>query len=85
MKHFDYIIAGGGCSGRSLAVRMLPYLKASNKQLLLVDKSPKNGNDKTWCFWEEHVDVFEPVVYKKMESFIFLQLFYPSGIKYLSL
>ncbi|MBB6271802.1 lycopene beta-cyclase [Pedobacter cryoconitis] len=71
MKHFDYIIAGGGCSGRSLAVRMLPYLKASNKQLLLVDKLPKKGNDKTWCFWEEHADVFEPVVYKKWNRLLF--------------
>ncbi|MBB6499024.1 lycopene cyclase family protein [Pedobacter cryoconitis] len=75
MKHFDYIIAGSGCSGRSLAIRMLPYLKASNKQLLLVDKSPKKGNDKTWCFWEKHMDVFEPVVYKKWNRLSFSSYF----------
>jgi len=71
MKHFDYIIAGGGCSGRSLAVRMLPYLSASGKNVLLVDKELKKGNDKTWCFWEEKPDIFEPVVYRKWERLSF--------------
>lgn len=76
MKHFDYIIAGGGCSGRSLAVRMLPYLKTSNKQLLLVDKAPKKNNDKTWCFWEAHPDVFEPAVYRKWNRLSFASSFF---------
>jgi lycopene beta-cyclase len=71
MKHFDYIIAGGGCSGRSLALRMLPYLKTSNKQVLLVDKVSKKENDRTWCFWEKDPDVFEPVVYRKWRHLSF--------------
>jgi len=71
MKHFDYIIAGGGCSGRSLALRMLPYLKTSNKQVLLVDKVSKKENDRTWCFWEKEQDVFEPVVFKKWNHLSF--------------
>jgi hypothetical protein len=71
MRHFDYIIAGGGCSGRSLAVRMLPYLKHSNKQVLLVDNSPKKDNDKTWCFWEENPDIFESVVCKSWSRMSF--------------
>lgn len=71
MKHFDYIIAGAGCSGRSLAVRLLPYLKATNKRALLVDNADKKGNDKTWCFWEKHPDVFEAVVYKRWNRLSF--------------
>lgn len=71
MKHFDYIIAGGGCSGRSLAVRMLPYLKAANKRVLLVDKVSKKDNDRTWCFWEKHADVFEPAVHRKWSHLTF--------------
>lgn len=71
MKHFDYIIAGGGCSGRSLALRMLPYLKTSNKQVLLVDKLSKKENDRTWCFWEKEQDVFEPVVFRKWNHLSF--------------
>lgn len=71
MEHFDYIIAGGGCAGRSLAVRILPYLQASNKRVLLVDHAEKKTNDRTWCFWEEHADVFEPAVYRKWNRLSF--------------
>lgn len=71
MKHFDYIIAGGGCSGRSLALRMLPYLKIANKRVLLVDKVSKKENDRTWCFWEKEQDVFEPVVFRKWNHLSF--------------
>lgn len=71
MKHFDYIIAGAGCSGRSLAVRMLPYLQSTNKRVLLVDQAGKKGNDKTWCFWEEHSDIFEPIIYKSWNRLSF--------------
>ncbi|KIO78689.1 hypothetical protein TH53_02005 [Pedobacter lusitanus] len=71
MKHFDYIIAGGGCAGRSLAVRMLPYLKATNKHILIVDRINKKDNDKTWCFWEKHDDIFESAVYRKWNQLYF--------------
>jgi lycopene beta-cyclase len=75
MEHFDYIIAGAGCSGRSLAVRLLPYLKNSNKRVLLVDSNTQKANDKTWCFWEEHPDLFEPVVHKKWSLLSFSSSF----------
>lgn len=71
MKHFDYIIAGAGCAGRSLAIRLIPYLKAANKRALMVDNVQNKGNDKTWCFWEEHPDIFEPAVYKKWNRLSF--------------
>lgn len=69
--NFDYIIAGAGCAGRSLALRMLPYLQDSGKRLLLVDKFEKNGQDKTWCFWEQDPGLFEPVVYRKWKHLLF--------------
>ncbi|ALL06032.1 hypothetical protein AQ505_11335 [Pedobacter sp. PACM 27299] len=75
MEHFDYIIAGGGCAGRSLAVRILPYIQASNKRVLLVDYEEKKSNDRTWCFWEEHPDVFEPAVYRKWDRLSFASKF----------
>ncbi|WP_342332955.1 lycopene cyclase family protein [Pedobacter sp. FW305-3-2-15-E-R2A2] len=71
MKHFDYIIAGGGCAGRSLALRMLPYLEVSNKKVLLIDKDSKKENDRTWCFWEQQPDVFESVVFRKWNHLSF--------------
>lgn len=75
MEHFDYIIAGAGCSGRSLAVRLLPYLEANNKRVLLVDHTDKKGNDKTWCFWEKHEDIFESLVYRKWDRLSFSSKF----------
>jgi lycopene beta-cyclase len=51
MKKYDFIIAGGGMAGLSLAY----YLSQSplrNHSILILDREPKNSNDRTWCFWE---------------------------------
>jgi lycopene beta-cyclase len=50
---YDYIIAGGGCAGLSLAY----YLSRSplkEARVLVLDEAPKTRNDKTWCFWSEN-------------------------------
>ena len=63
MKTFyDYIIAGAGCSGLSLLLRILQQPALKNKSILLIDKTPKNQNDRTWCFWENKPGFFEPIV-----------------------
>lgn len=67
MKQFHYIIAGAGCAGISLLVRLLQTGNFSDKKILLVDKGPKTGNDRTWCFWEKEAGLFEPVVYKSWD------------------
>lgn len=71
MEHFDYIIAGAGCSGRSLAMRLIPHLEQTGKRLLLVDKEMKAENDKTWCFWEQSNGFFEPIVHHQWENLSF--------------
>lgn len=61
MKQYDYIIAGGGCAGLSLAY----YLSQSalrSKRVLLIDAEKKEHNDRTWCFWEDQPATFEDVV-----------------------
>lgn len=60
--HYDYIIAGGGCAGRSLAVRLLQEPSLADKKILLVDNSVKTSNDRTWCFWEKEAGIFEDIV-----------------------
>ncbi len=50
MESFDYIIAGGGCAGLSLAWR-LQRSTLSNKRILIIEQEAKNTNDRTWCFW----------------------------------
>lgn len=44
---------GAGCSGLSLLMRILRSPSLSSKSILLIDKAPKSGNDKTWCFWDK--------------------------------
>lgn len=43
----------------------------SQKKILLIDKDPKNKNDRTWCFWEEEKGYFESIVYKKWNQLLF--------------
>lgn len=49
---FDYIICGAGLSGMMLARQMIrdPYFH--EKEILIIESSSKNSNDRTWCFWE---------------------------------
>lgn len=64
---YQYIIAGGGMAGLSLAF----YLNKSslrNKKVLIIDREEKNVNDHTWCFWETGVSPFEEIIFKKWKG-----------------
>ena len=64
---YDYIIAGGGMAGLSLAF----YLSKStlkNKKILIIDREEKTKNDRTWCFWEIGDNVFEEIIYRKWKT-----------------
>lgn len=50
---YDYIIAGAGASGLSLAWYLMQSGILSDKKVLLIDKSLSPQNDKTWCFWDD--------------------------------
>ena len=71
-KSYDYIIAGSGCAGLSLLYRILKDPVLSAKNILVIDKSEKNANDRTWCFWEKGRGVFEPVVSHEWKILEFL-------------
>ena len=45
MKNYDYIIAGGGAAGLSLAWYLSQTTKA-NASVLIIDKDKKQNNDK---------------------------------------
>ncbi|HEY1022191.1 MAG TPA: lycopene cyclase family protein, partial [Flavisolibacter sp.] len=70
-NHYDYIIAGAGCAGLSLAMHMLHEEGLQAKRMLLVDEAPKQHNDRTWCFWEKEAGLFEPVVCKQWDTLWF--------------
>ena len=68
---YDYIIAGMGCAGLSLAIQLkkssVPFSK-----ILLIDKDLKNKNDRTWCFWtKEKNNWFDDIVFNRWEKFSF--------------
>ncbi len=50
MDHYDYIICGAGLAGLSLAERLTDDSFA-DKRILLIDRSAKDTNDRTWSFW----------------------------------
>jgi len=47
----------------SLLMRMMEDPFFDNKQILVVDKAPKQQNDRTWCFWEKETGLFESIVH----------------------
>lgn len=67
MKRYDIIIAGGGMAGLSLCY----YLSQSSlreSSILLIDREPKNQNDRTWCFWESGAGPFESIVFRSWQQ-----------------
>ena len=66
---YNYIIAGGGCAGLSLAY-MLTQSKLHQKRILIIDKDDKNENDRTWCFWSSNnaSTVFSSVISKSWNN-----------------
>lgn len=52
METYDYIIAGGGCAGLSLAYCLASSSLALEKKVLIIESDDKDQNDRTWCFWE---------------------------------
>ncbi len=70
-KKYDYIIAGAGCAGMSLLMRMFADSFFASKKILVVDPDDKQQNDRTWCFWETKPDLFEPIVHHQWKKLDF--------------
>ena len=75
-SQYDIIIIGAGCAGLSLLVRIVNDEKLSSKKILLLDKTFKNQNDRTWCFWEKKEGYFENIVYHQWNN---LEVKHPAG------
>lgn len=52
MESYDYIFAGAGCAGLSLAYYMLES-DLKNAKILMIDPEMGSIPDKTWCYWAE--------------------------------
>ncbi|NPV77098.1 MAG: Lycopene cyclase [Anaerolineae bacterium] len=58
---YDYIFAGGGAAGLSLASRLIRELPGRSS-ILILDKDKKDQNDRTWCFWSAQPSPFDEIV-----------------------
>ncbi|MDX2285914.1 MAG: lycopene cyclase family protein [Bacteroidia bacterium] len=66
---YDFLIAGGGCAGLSLAWR-LSQSSLRNRRILILDEAPDAVPDKTWCYWSTGPSLFPAVpeyVWDRME------------------
>ncbi len=71
MQEYDYIIAGGGAAGLSLAV-YLANSSLNQKKILLIDREYKKSNDRTWCFWAQTPTLFEGIYYRSWDNLRFI-------------
>jgi lycopene beta-cyclase len=65
---YDYIFTGAGCAGLSLLMHLISTNSFADKKILLVDKSHKTENDRTWCFWETEPGLFQSIVCKQWQN-----------------
>jgi lycopene beta-cyclase len=72
-RQFDIIITGSGLAGLSLAYRAMKEGVWANERILIIDKQPKEKNDRTWCFWQDENEdsPFQEVVYKSWKELSF--------------
>lgn len=59
---YDFILAGGGAAGLSLADHLMEAGMAPGG-ILILEPAEKNQNDRTWCFWEKEAGPYEHVVH----------------------
>jgi len=71
VKQFDYGIIGAGAAGLQLALALTNDDFFKDKSIIILDKAPKNKNDKTWCFWEKGNGRWDEIVSYKWQKCVF--------------
>jgi len=71
-QKYDYIIAGAGLAGLLLASELMDSPTLRNKKVLLLDKDPKDSNDRTWCLWCDEKFKLNHLVYRAWDKIRFL-------------
>jgi len=67
-QRYDMIVAGAGPAGLAL-LRALDRVGLGHLQVLLVDRTERRGDDRTWCFWETTPGPFEHLVAHRWAAF----------------
>jgi lycopene beta-cyclase len=63
-NQYDYIVIGSGAAGLSLLMHIVDHPELLQKQVLVLDRSEKKDNDRTWCFWQEEKSKYEAAIFK---------------------
>ncbi len=60
--HYNIAIIGAGAAGLHLALAMYndPYFR--DHRILILEKSAKDQNDRTWCFWEKGEGLWDDLI-----------------------
>lgn len=67
----DIIICGGGLSGLSLLCRAIKSGMWKTERIIVVDRSDKQENDKTWSFWKTGHSDFEEIIHHQWKDLVF--------------
>jgi lycopene beta-cyclase len=70
MKHYDYLMLGGGAAGLGLAFALVNS-QLSDRKILIVDKDSKTSNDRTWSFWTPRPTPFDRMAFRVWDSLEF--------------
>ena len=61
MREYDFILAGGGMAGLSLAVALAEG-PIEDRSILIIDPEERGDNEQTWCYWTREGDPIEAAV-----------------------
>ena len=67
----DILISGAGLAGLSLLYRAMKSGIWETEKIIIVDKSDKSGNDKTWSFWKTDPTDFEDIIRHQWKDLVF--------------
>lgn len=70
MKTYDFIFAGGGLAGLSLACQIVRS-PLRNSSILIVDQDAKQQDDRTFSFWSNKPGLFEGAISSSWEQLAF--------------
>jgi lycopene beta-cyclase len=70
MDAYDYIFAGGGMAGLSLAYALVTGPQP-DARILIVDPEQKGENDRTWSYWTRRPERFDDIVYREWSAIEF--------------
>lgn len=61
--HYDFIIAGGGVAGLSLAYHLVQS-PLRDRSILIIDKDRQTRSDRTLSFWSTQPTVFDGIIFR---------------------